>query len=75
MSDVPLSRAANTDSAAWNTMKGVVFVRLANATTARWIDAETANRWVAPRPDATAGRGRSAGRSSWSGAPASRSRQ
>ncbi len=62
-----VSRAARP---AWTAVKTLVPVVRASAASAAWASASRRNGTVAPRWEATAGRGRSVGRSSWSGRPA-----
>ncbi|BCN60284.1 hypothetical protein RE943_35900 [Prescottella equi] len=70
MSDVPLNRANSIAYAACTTMNNVAPCSRATSSSRAWVCAEMSKRSLAPALEATAGRGRSAGRSSWSGSPA-----
>ncbi|SLG99708.1 Uncharacterised protein [Mycobacteroides abscessus subsp. abscessus] len=71
MSRVPDSRASNTASAACTTMNSVELCSAARPRSPACTSGSTVKPTVAPRLEATAGRGRSVGRSSCSTRPPS----
>ncbi|SLI59613.1 Uncharacterised protein [Mycobacteroides abscessus subsp. abscessus] len=75
MSLLALNRASRVASAACNTMNRLTPRPAATASAAARVSAGMVNRTRCASPVRRSGRGRSRGRSSWSGSPASAVRQ